>query len=303
MATLNYRQNSQEAIECLCAQSQLYTDAKMVLGVYLLLSVVVVVFLNLFVVPLTQQSLLSLTPIAGLGDYITLYTFLLAFIELFFIRGYVKQKREQAAKIQEYFDCLTYQMDWNSIVAGDKPELEMINKSYKKYLAKHSNVDCFRNWYTAGISSVTDGNKINFLCQRENLSWDVEQRKSFSRLLYGCALFVIFSCLVAGYALELELKQYILFVLIPSWPAISYAYSSRVENNDTIQEKGTLKSLVQAKLETEVTQQEVRLVQDVLYNSRKNAALIFDWYYSYYKDMNQEGVSKATSQLIKKLMN
>ncbi|EAP93894.1 hypothetical protein V12B01_09761 [Vibrio splendidus 12B01] len=303
MTTINDRQNSQEAIESLCAQSQLYTDAKIALGIYLLLSVVVVLFLNLILVPFTQHSWFGLTPIKGLSDYITLYTFILALIELFFVQRYIKSKRENAAKIQEYFDCLTYQLEWNSIVAGDKPDLELINKAYKKYLKRNNNLSSFHNWYTPDISNVTDENKINFLCQRENLSWDSDQRMGFSKLLAGCAMFVLLSCFIAGYYLGLDLKQYLLFLLIPSWPAVSYAYSSYKENKDTVQEKRTLKTLIQDKLEDEITKRDVRLIQDVLFNSRKSAALIFDWYYGYYRDINQEGVSKATAQLVRKLIS
>ncbi len=303
MATFNERQNTQEAIESLCAQSQLYTDAKIALGIYLLLSVVVVLFLNLFLVPFTQHSWFGLTPIDGLSDYITLYTFVLALIELFFVQGFIKSKRESAAKIQEYFDCFTYKLEWNNIVAGDKPDLELINKAYKKYLKRNTNPNSFYNWYTPDISEVTDENKINFLCQRENMSWDSDQRKGFSKLLWGCAIFVLLSCFIAGYVLGLDLKQYLLFLLIPSWPAVSYAYSSYVENKDTVEEKRILKTLIQDKLEDEITEQEVRLIQDVLYNSRKSAALIFDWYYGYYRDINQEGVSKATVQLVRKLIS
>ncbi|MCR9520280.1 S-4TM family putative pore-forming effector [Vibrio alginolyticus] len=303
MTTLNDRQNSTDAIECLCAQSQLYTDAKVVLGIYLLLSIGIVLFLNLCVVPLTQNSWLGLKPIDGLSEYITLYTFILALIELFFVRGFVKRSREKAAKIQEYFDYIVYQINWNDIVVGDKPDLEMINKAYKKYIRKGKDTTVFQNWYTPDIADIADENKINFLCQRENLSWDSDQRSSFSTLLWASALFVFISCFIAAYALELDIKQYLLFILIPSWPAVSYAYSSYIENKDTVEEKLKLKAIVQDKLNSDITSQDIRLIQDMLYNSRKNAALIFDWYYVYYRDVTQEGVSKATSQLIKSIIN
>jgi hypothetical protein len=52
MSTLNERQNEQAAIDKLAAQNQIYADAKTRLGIYLILSIPVIMLLNLVVKPM-----------------------------------------------------------------------------------------------------------------------------------------------------------------------------------------------------------------------------------------------------------
>ena len=302
MNGLNDRQNEQASIDKLAAQNQIYGDAKARLGIYLFLSVPVVMVLNLVVKPAFINDWFGFGHTFDLTDSIALYGVLLAGYELVFLRGYISKLKQKAAKIQEEFDCSVYQLEWNNILCGNKVCEREIKRSSNIYSSKGKARNRFVDWYTPEVQLV-DNIKGVLLCQKENLGWDIDQREKFVYFVTFSASLVFVSSLIIGFYFELTLKSLILSALIPSWPAISFSITNYLENKEAIQDKKDLMSAVGSVAEIKSpTVKYTRNIQNVIYLNRKNNCLIFDWFYDYLRDSNQEGVSYASKQLVRRLL-
>lgn len=302
MNGFNERQNKSASIEKLAAQNQLYGDAKKRLGVYLILSIPVMMLLNFIVKPTFVNDWMSFGWTFDLTDSIALYALFLSGYELVFMKRKISLLKQKAAKIQEDFDCFVYSMEWNDVLCGNKEcEIE-IKKSSNKYYKKGKGTSLLVDWYTPCVDEI-DHVKAMLVCQKESLGWDVEQRKSFNTFI-SIVLIILFSLsLIVGFYFEFTLESLILSTIIPCWPAISFAVSNYYENNEAIEDKIILKSAVE-KVEKikKPSAKYVRNIQNLIYLNRKNNSLIFDWFYNYFRDSNQEGISYASKQLIQRLL-
>jgi len=302
MNNFNIRQNRVESIDKLAAQNQLYGDAKKRLGIYLVLSIPIMMVLNIAIKPLLLCDWLGIGSTIDLTDSIALYALLLSAYELIFLKRKISNFKKKAAKIQEDFDCTVYDMEWNDILCGDKVCDVEIKKSSDKYIKKGKCRESFVDWYTPDVESV-DHTKAILLCQKENLGWDIEQRKKYVYFISIIAFLVFASSVVVAFYLKCPVNSFILSVIIPSWPAIGFAVNSYFENKEAIENKKFLKSAVD-KVEQvkKPTIKYVRNIQNLIYLNRMDNCLIFDWFYKYLWDMNQTGVSYATKQLIQRLL-
>ncbi|MEJ1392968.1 MAG: S-4TM family putative pore-forming effector [Candidatus Sedimenticola sp. (ex Thyasira tokunagai)] len=302
MNKINERQNKQSSIDKLAAQNQLYGDAKKRLGVYLLLSIPLMIILNIAVKPALLNDCLNLGWTFDLTDSIALFALMLAGYDLIYLKRHISALKQKAAKIQEDFDCTVYDLEWNTLLCGDKEcELE-IKKSSDKYSNKGKDRAKFSDWYTPEVENI-DQIKAILVCQKENLGWDIEQRTKFIYFISIVSIMVFAISLIAGFYFEISLKSLILSAIIPSWPALSFAITNYFENKEAIQEKKLLKSAVDRVEDIKIpTIKYARNIQNLIFLNRKNNCLIFDWFYEYLRNANQTGISYASKQLIQRLL-
>ncbi|WP_237332106.1 S-4TM family putative pore-forming effector, partial [Vibrio anguillarum] len=122
------------------------------------------------------------------------------------------------------------------------------------------------------------------LCQQENLSWDLAQRKSFVSLVNLITFSFVFISFSISIYYGLTLESFILSVVIPCWPLVNFCVVNNYENSESIRDKKGLATVIDAAIaESNPTRKTVRNVQDLIYLNRKNNALIFDWFYKIHK--------------------
>jgi hypothetical protein len=302
MSSLNEIQNLPDSIDKLAAQNQLYSDAKKQLGLFLIMSVVVILVLNLLMKPMMIEDWLGLGKMYDITNCIAIYALALSIYEILFLKGYVQSRKEKAAKIQEDFDCTVYNLNWNSLLCGERICASEIDKYSRKYESKGKSRDRFIDWYTPEINQVS-GNKQILLCQKENLGWDVAQRKSYMKFMVIVMLLTLTLSLVSALLTEVSVNILILSVIIPTWPIFSFTIQNIIDNKAAISDKTNLKSATEV---VERSQQPsikyTRQIQDLIYLNRRNNNLIFDWYYNFYRESNQKGISYASKKLARKLV-
>jgi hypothetical protein len=302
MSSLNEIQNLPDSIDKLVAQNQLYSDAKKQLGLFLIMSVVVILVLNLLIKPMMIEDWLGLGKIYDITNSIAIYALALSIYEILFLKGYVQSRKEKAAKIQEDFDCTVYNLNWNSLLCGERICASEIDKYSRTYESKGKSRDRFVDWYTPEINQVS-GNKKILLCQKENLGWDVAQRKSYMKFMVAVMLLTLMLSLVSALLTEVSVNILILSVIIPTWPIFSFTIQNIIDNKAAISDKTNLKSATEV---VERNQQPsikyTRQIQDLIYLNRRNNNLIFDWYYNFYRESNQKGISYASKKLARKLV-
>ncbi|WP_261815564.1 S-4TM family putative pore-forming effector [Vibrio gallicus] len=302
MNGINVRQNEPESIDKLAAQKQIYSDAKVLQGCYLFLSVPVIMLLNMLVKPVLMNDVLGLGWNNDLTNFIAIFALALTISELAWLKPTISKLKEKAAKIQEDFDCYVYELEWNDILCCNKPSGTDVREFSDKYVSKGKSRGAFDNWYTSDVEQVSKVKGI-LLCQNENLGWDVIQREKFVKaIIWISVVSFILSCGVAIY-LAFTVKSFILNAVIPSLPLICYAITNYYENREAIESKKRLKSAAK-KVEGmgAPTMKYARNIQNLIFLNRSTNSLIFDWYYDWHKNTNQRGVSYATGQLVKKLI-
>ncbi len=300
MNQINTRQNEPESIDKLAAQKQIYSDAKKRIGWYLVLSIPVMILLNTVVKPLFLKDALGLGKI-DLTDYIAVFALLLTIFELALVKPKVSQLKEKAAKIQEELDCYVLDIEWNEILCGNKPCGSDVRTFADKSDLKGNDRSKLSDWYTTGVEQV-DSVRAALLCQNENLGWDINQRQKYVKLVSGALLAFLVVTFCAGFYADSSLKAIIMSVVIPSLPFISYAITNYHENHEAIEKKRALKAATE-KVDAiaNPTSKYVRNIQNLIYLNRANNCLIFDWFYEWYRDSSQRGISYATLQLITRL--
>ncbi|MDP2561183.1 S-4TM family putative pore-forming effector [Psychrobium sp. 1_MG-2023] len=301
MNNFNTNQNSDVAIDKLAAQNQLYGDAKNRLGLYLVLSIPVMILLNIIVKPLLINDTFRLGWNFDLTDSIAFYALLLTMFELVYLKPQISKLKQKAAKIQEDFDCTVYELEWNDILCDSKPCESEIKNSSDKYTKKGKSRAVFANWYTPDVEQI-DQVKAILVCQKENLGWDVSQRTKFICFISSISIVVFLLSLIVAFFLDFTLQSFILSAIIPSLPAISFSITNYFENKEAIASKEKLKEATE-KVENirNPTIKYARNIQNLIYLNRVNNSLIFDWFYNYLRDSNQSGISYASKQLIQRL--
>lgn len=261
MQTINSRQNTPESIKKLLAQKQVYTDAKKLQGWYLFLSIPVIMALNLLLKPLLLSEVVMEGWSFNLTNSIALLALSLTLFELLYLKPTIAKLKEKAAKIQESFDCFVYGLEWNSVMCGEVVCDAEVDLYSRKFVDKKGNVNNYYDWYTPDISQL-DKNQSMLACQKENLGWDIVQRKKFKKLITKLAVSALVITTVVGFFWGFTIEEYILSVIIPSLPAITYAISNHFDNLDAITNKEHLKSATDS-VETSgaVTTKHVRNIQ------------------------------------------
>ena len=272
MNLINQRQNEIRSIELLAAQRTTYSNAKLLLGIHAILAIPVIILLNTLI-----KSYILIKFNIDLTNWIAIFSLTLTFTDILWLRTKVTQLQEKGAIIQEEFDRYVYQLNWDSILIGEKTSDHEIKKQSIKYL-KSKKIDSLRNWYSIEVSNH-DEKKGILLCQSENLGWDIELRTSYVFYVSLFILVYIVSVLITAILNNINLNSFILSYIIPSMPIITYFRGIYLEQCRAINSKKTLKqSLDHALIQKKISKNIILSIQLQIYNNRKSNPLIFDWF-------------------------
>lgn len=234
----------------------------------------------------------------------------------FFFEKAVKRNQQLGARVQELFDTRLFELPWNEVRAGSKPDPEMVagltSEFMKKFAQNKKRLSRLQDWYpkTAGNLPIEYGRLI---CQRASMWWDADLRRRF------CAFHIVLICalLAGGFAyglvLALSLSEFILAVAAPIMPAVVKIWRgySKHEESAAASERtrqtlhATWDQAMVANLEPNVLNAHARHIQDALLDRRNNSSRIPNWFYlfnrnAFEQQMNfgaQEMVTQALSKL------
>lgn len=284
------KQNEPLMLRLLAAQRFIYSRVKMLLWWSFCLGVIVpsclsfFFFILSFIPGFTFPWLKSFLTIYGLG-FLIINNFLL---------NYITTCKKQAAKIQEEYDTLLYDMPWNEIVAEKKVSVSDSDGPARSYLEKYGD-SSLKNWYLNSPINV-DSLVMRMLCQSKNLGWDARLKRKTSFIVtiimaINIALFGI-SMLFAN----LEFLKFIAFVAI-IMPIYQF-YHRFVNENKKAAEKAdslrvrvenALEELVDKKvIENEKLEKLTRSIQDQIFTYRASGNPVPDYIHKYYRGSDEE---------------
>jgi SMODS-associating 4TM effector domain len=298
MNNIPQEQNTHQRVELLAAQRQLYSDAKNLQMVSVIISIPVVI---------VWSSLVAGFP--ELAVYSALWGFIATFLELLIFSRLQKSTQEKAAKIQQMFDCEVLQFNWASLNCGDRVEPETIIDASSRYRRKQSNFSKLLDWYPISAGQLPI-HYARIICQRSNVWWDAQLRRRYSKwilfALFVLTVFVLLFGLIGG----LTLEKLVLAVLNPLTPAFIFGLRQYTEHNeaalrlDRLREKA--EALFQEAISKRFTPQDLDResysLQTQIYDNRRLSPLIFDCVYSRLKNEDEEKMNKGAESLVQELI-
>jgi hypothetical protein len=189
----------------------------------------------------------------------------------------VRQKLQTRGAIaQEAFDCNVLGLPWNDTLAKPLSEEEIrgASKSFRKAKVERRH----RDWYPASVEMRWPRSVIT--CQRSNAVWGRRQHNAYAIFLVSlAAVWSVFGIILAV-THHTSLADYLTTIALPSLPALLDA---------TELAKGHFRAARRRQLvedqsdllfhEINVTHSELREIQDRIFDLRRSAPPVADWFY------------------------
>lgn len=287
-------QNGDKQLELLAAQRQLYSFAKSIQVFQIILSIPVPILLSLLTIAYP-----------ALKVYSGLYGFIITLTDLWIISPYQQRTKKVAATIQELFDCTVLQIDWCKLKVGEKPEPETIIAASSKYKSSHKNFIKLRDWYPTLVDEIPL-HLGRIVCQRTNCYWDGNLRKRYASIVVFILVIFTISLFLISLHKGTSLEEFLLVVLFPLMPALVFGFRETRDNLKTAQKLSEIRKhceslwerLITSSVDTQTAYLESRLLQNEIYDNRRNSPLIFDIIYNRLKSDYEERMNKGAEYFV-----
>lgn len=291
MNQINQRQNSPKSIKLLAAQRQTYSNAKALLGIYVLLAIPLMLLVNLVLKPFILNHYGF-----DLTNLIAVLALLLTLLDVLWLKDYVRTLQEKAATIQEEFDRHVYNLKWDPIILGEKVSDVRVEKMYNKYANSHD-LSKLHDWYTPTVSQHSERKGI-LLCQNENVGWDIELRNSYIAYVIVFNTIFILSLIYFGVSNKATLESFIMSYFIPSMPILTYFRNAYSDHCKAVKDKAKLRDSLKNALDSQnIKIKTVESIQFQILNNRKTNPLIFDFFNYLKSERLQRLITSATKSL------
>ncbi len=284
MNNIAKNQNNEELITMLEAQRYLYSKAKKIFNTRILISLMIAIIGPLLISNFDQTKV-----------YVAAISIACILLDITLLEKIENSSRGDAAKIQELFDVTLFELDWNKVVAGKKPELELIYESSSKFIAnKKNNISELKNWYPEKVSTLDQLAAI-VICQRSNIWWDINLRKNFIKMLY--LLLVVF--FVFGILISIIKNQEVrtIVILIFSFFNLFKILLKQINSQEsTIKSTEHIKDQLEKLIEETIDggknksdlKNDIRVIQDEIYRHRKSCFSLPDWLHNFFSETNEQ---------------
>lgn len=272
MNTIAQLQNEPRQLQRLAAQRQLYSTAKRLFAVELLLGGPVAIGWSLAVVTLPE-----------LRGIAALWGALVSFSVLMWLTPWQKGLRERAAKIQEAFDCDVLQLPCNDIKTGKCCDPELVKEQADKYQKVQAGLPPLTNWYAPVVSELPlEIGRV--ICQRTNCWWDSQQRRRYATWVITSVIAVTLLMVGLGFIGGLTVEKLFLAILMPLSPVLLLGIRQFAEQTEAANRLDKLRAHAESLwsdscngvARAKVTNRS-RALQDEIFENRKRSPLVFDW--------------------------
>jgi hypothetical protein len=287
------RQELPENIELLAAQKNIYSRAKNIIGVQMLLSV-----------PVALCAAITTIVKPELNGYIAFWGILIVLFELFVFTPWVKKLQDNAARIQELFDTKVLGLDWNEISVGKRPEPELIHEEANKHGIVEEEITGLRNWYPLIIDGIPEVFGI-IICQRSNVWWDARMRRKYTLAIRVILVSIAMGLIGYGLYEKKDIFEFLAFIVAPLAATYVFGYRQMTEHGEAADRLDILKSFsgkiwsdALAGKDVATLMLESRALQDQIFEHRKKNPPIFDFLFRWFRDGNEELMNKGAKTLV-----
>lgn len=284
------KQNEMDNLRCLAAQRQLYSNAKSIFALQIVLTILVIVALSIVNVFYDIEWILASASV------------LITLLDLTFLHEQLTFYKEMAAGIQELFDSTVLDIEWNSLI--ERPRYETIYRYSEDYKKNEDDYASLKDWYSSKIEEL-DSTEAKIICQRSNCAYDYSLRENYINKLVLFAAFSGVLIVVLGLIKGVTLENFFVILLLPLLPIMTFSIQKLQENKKSISALNKMrdaanelwnKLLINEVVETDRI---VRQLQNGIYLNRKESPLIFDWFYKLSRNKLEDEMNYNVEQLIK----
>lgn len=287
--TIVEKQNETSSLRRLAASRQIYSNAKILFALQIILTTVVVVILSFINI------------IHNIEWVLATYCVFVAVADSVYFDEFISKQKEKAAIIQEMFDTKVLNIEWNDFI--EKIDHEIIYRYSEKYKKKEPEFNSLKNWYSVGIRDVVN-EEANIICQYSNCRYDLSLRKQISKYIFSLA--IISSLLVVSFALikDMTFKNIFILILLPLLPIIVFSIQRIKENKRSIIKLNKMKSIASKSWDKIMDRGYVdlsnvtRKIQNSIFKNRKTSPLIFDWLYKLHRETLENEMNYSVDQLV-----
>ena len=270
------RQNCRRSLDRLIAQRYLYRRAKCVEGLRLA-SVGIAV------------SILALDLFIGapsFSQWAMLIVVLLWCAEQALLVGWSTRLKEEAATIQEDFDCFVLQIPWATHRGIEVPMEGRIRELSVRAASIAAVTEGLTDWYGRdGIPA--DPIQARVHCQTTNCRWDERLRREWTRSMSIGLILALVLILVSAAITGLSVMDLVLSVSVAlralTWLVVEFRQQSAAKKR-TLRLQRYLSAAGQV---GPVSMCDVRLAQDAIFEHRRSCPTVPDWFYRLRKGAHQ----------------
>jgi hypothetical protein len=286
-------QNTPKQLERLAAQRYLYSTAKHLLTGQLFLDILS---------PIVLAVIIAL--FLDFGIYAALIA-LLILVSDFYLESLKSSKQEQAAGVQELFDCELLDLQFHDLIARNIPDTVEIMEAAEKYKRSDPTYQALKDWYSPEVDALPLY-LARLVCQRINCLWDVQLRRKYLQRVGAIFFFLCVIVITVALMKGLTVGNFLLVVVAPLLPAIGWMIRELRGQNEAIRRKDALKQYAEElwtdALKKCVSEEEIerksRALQDQIYNNRCSNPLILDTLYSRLRPKDEAKMNRSAKDLV-----
>ena len=298
MNTITVAQETPLNIKRLKAQRQLYSVAKSLCALQILLNVPVIIVISIVAMMFDKAWYVSKHDLAWLVGAAGMTFFLL---DTLVWGPMINRRRTCAAKIQQLFDGEVLQLGWDDILYGKKPDHDKVESYAIKFDASGTTAE-FQRWYPVATANAPL-ELARLLCQRTNLTWDMSLRERYNAWIWITGGLFVGTMLVFAVGFDLSATNFFALVVAPCLPFVAVAAKTIQDNKDAIDRLREMKEaiedawekMLQARVLPTNFPEFSEQIQRGIFLNRQNNPLIFDWVYNWLRDGN-ESVASASAE-------
>ncbi|VXC04778.1 S-4TM family putative pore-forming effector [Massilia sp. 9I] len=295
-------ENKPAAIKQLAAQAALYSTAKTLFSLQLILSVPVVIGVAFLALALDKEWFCLQK--RDISAYVGAFGMCLALLDTLLLNPLISYLRGKGATIQQSFDSAVLALAWNDISYGKRPDQEDIEfwaKRNEKLVAAGK----FSNWYRPEVRDLP-ADAARLVCQRANCWWDMQLRRRYN-ICIGIVGVLLFASLIGiSLALDVTTTTFFSLVIAPFLPFVATAPKLVLDNREAISRLEAMKAAVedswsqalQHPYDPAVFAPSSQSIQGGIFNNRSQSPLIFDWLADWLRPQNEELQRQSTEQYV-----
>ncbi|KVP37423.1 S-4TM family putative pore-forming effector [Burkholderia ubonensis] len=287
------RQELPENIELLAAQRNLYSRAKNIIGIQMVLSG-----------PVAISAAITTIARPDLKGYVALWGILVVLSDLFVFTPWVKRLRDNAARVQELFDTRVLGLDWNDISVGKRPEPELVHEEAKKYGLGGGKEAALMKWYPIVIDKVPEVFGV-IISQRSNVWWDARMRRKYSLFIKIVLTAIALGLMGYGLYAKKDMFEFLAYIVAPLASTYVFGYRQMMEHSDAADRLDKLKDLSEKVWSDAIAGKDVptlkakcRTLQDQIFDHRKRNPPVFDFLFKWFRDGNEALMNKGAEALV-----
>lgn len=292
-------QNKSFQIDQLLAQQNIYSNAKILQGILIFITIPLPIILAF--VTKTYPNLID-----EKNWIFVLYLVLATLIEKV-LESFIDRFKKLAASIQEFFDSEVLNIEQNETLNTANVDNEVIRAYSKRPRMNNKKVEKVTTWYSINISNLKT-NIASVLCQRTNVYYDFSVRKRYNWTMIIVVIFTFLVLLIISLKNDINLKAFLIEVMMPSIPVFMFAYKEINSNTESIDNLEHLKNLIEDNIKnlninSNIDSTLLRKIQDRIYSNRILSPLIPDFLYKIIRPKLEDEMNYSVKEKVEKLIS